>query len=74
MLPDQTFVLLNQLQICFAEKNTLVKSVEIMAPLLLKFLATPLNTYHCPLSLNQSEKSHGAKENRLHSKYLSIYR
>ena len=33
MLPDplETFLLLNQLQICFAEKNTLAKSVEIMA-------------------------------------------
>ena len=33
MLPDplETFLLLNQLQICFAEKNTVAKSVEIMA-------------------------------------------
>ena len=30
--------------------------------------------YHWPSSLNQSEKSHGAKENRLHLKYLTIYR
>ena len=33
MLPDplETFLLLNQLQICFSEKNILAKSVEIMA-------------------------------------------
>ena len=39
--PLEPFLLLNQLQICFAEKNTLEKNVEIIAHPFLKFLATP---------------------------------
>ena len=39
--PLDPFLFLNQLQTNSAEKNTLEKNVEIMAPLL-KFLATPL--------------------------------
>ena len=47
-VPPELFVFLNQLQICSAEKNTLEKNVEIMAPLL-KFLATllPLCLHAC---------------------------
>ena len=38
--PPELFLLLNQLQICFAEiKTTLAKNVEIMAPVLKVFAA-----------------------------------
>ena len=41
MPPDPPKAFLNQLQICFAEKNT-PKTMWKFCPLLLKFLATPL--------------------------------
>ena len=42
--PLYLYFFLNQLQICFAEKKTLKKNVEIMPPLL-KFLAAPLTVF-----------------------------
>ena len=70
--PLEPFLLLNQLQICSAEKYTLAKSVEIMPPLF-KISCYATEHHHWLSSLNQSEKLHGAKDNRLHSKHLTTY-
>ena len=72
-MPPDPFLLLNQLQICSAEKYILAKSVEIMLPLF-KTSRYATEHHHWLSTLNQSEKLHGAKDNRLHSKYLTIYR
>ena len=64
MLPDplETFLLLNQLQICFAEKILLQKVWKLWLEPPFKISRYATEHYHWSSTSNQSEKSHGANE------------